>query len=137
MTCMIQTCCVASFLSLQCHRPFAIQLWVDKDREFRHFSHGILGNSSADVSTEDSDSDMPTQGDHTLVMNGGMRIEDGGIVDLPEVPFKTSDPHYSWAQAKTDADRERAEEQAFLAEFGWMTDADHCWMGHWHHPVPL
>jgi ribonuclease HI len=99
---------------------------TDCDREFRHFSHDILGNSTAEVSPEDSDSDMRTQGDHTLVMNGGMRVEDGGIVDLPGVPFKTWDSHYSWAQAKADAARGRAEEQAFIAEFGWMTEAITC-----------
>jgi hypothetical protein len=34
---------------------------------FNRFSREVLGNSNAEVSADDSDSDLPAQGDHTLV----------------------------------------------------------------------
>jgi hypothetical protein len=44
-----------------------------QDSVFNRFSRDVLGNSSVEFSTDDSESETAAQGGHTLVLNSGVR----------------------------------------------------------------
>jgi hypothetical protein len=86
---------------------------------FSRFSREILGNSNAEASTDDSDSDIPAQGEHTMIVTGDMSIEDSPAPEPePTIAFKPSSGNWTWSQALEADRREKAEQRAFETPFG-------------------
>jgi hypothetical protein len=55
---------------------------------FNRFSRDVLGNSSGEA-PEDSDSDLPVQGEHTVVMTADMSpVDDEPSAPQPVIEFK-------------------------------------------------
>jgi hypothetical protein len=86
---------------------------------FNHFSRNVLGNSSAPVSTDDSDSDMlvTNPDSNTIIVGGDARIED-------EDQAVSSAPHPWTRDSLADAQRDAARQRAFEEQYSWMTEED-------------
>jgi hypothetical protein len=113
------------------------ELREQRDATLNSFSRNVVGNSRADAS-ENSESGLPAQVEPTAVMTGEMNaVDDGPPAPSPMAEFKPWENTWTWAQA-LEADRmEKEERQSFNLEFGWMTEADHCLLGHGPRPIEL
>jgi hypothetical protein len=69
-------------------------------------------------------------------MNSDMRVEGQKAMEDPSFPFRPWIGTWTLPQAREADAREKAEQQALEAEFGWMKEADHWLLGHGQYPVP-
>jgi hypothetical protein len=111
------------------------RLEAEKDRALRHFLHGTCDNSSTPVTDDEDYSNtggtMVITPEMTLVDSGSEQPEPPqeqgfslvvghvGVVDMPKA-VAPSPWSSTWAQARAESERLRAEEERFK----WMKEAD-------------
>jgi hypothetical protein len=99
-----------------------------RERELRHFTHDVLGNSSTPVT---GDEDYQT-GIHTVIMRPGMSVvEDDferpdplGEESQPQEEIPASVAPYAWSSTWARARAEAAQRQVEEERFSWMKEAD-------------